>query len=687
MTVLYEAQRHVGRVHRHTVAIVQRRQRQFHRHAVYGADALLAKLQRGGHHDVQRLAAQHLAVGHSLHLHIAHSGCGEHTVADRANAAVGHPEGRPLRQCRGVAGGADAAYGNGQGRAHGEIVIVRRNDGVVKLVGGLGRRYHHQRGADGTGIAVGGTVHDRQIVVALLLGHERGRAAAVKIHGHNAPGVEHDLSNLNGAAAGRHGLLTAVHDHQHHAVVRRDAHAGTGGTAVIIIAAVSDDQFAVLHQQDAGTYGLCNVVFTGGVIRGAADDGGAVLEDGEEIFTARAVVLNTFHDQRTGGSTVGHVVEVGVHAHHRRVVGDIQIRVLRVGVARLGGVHLILHARHAPRCAHIVLVVGIDSHVTAGHVRRRNVIHQRLAVCGRGAAQRLGNAGRQRGGLAGIHGIVLVAGLVGDGARQRIQVVGKGIAAGRAQVVQIRQSAAAFQRGNGGVALVSGQHGGAKLLLGAGAGETAAQQEVRAELIRQAAVEIVGHDGADGLAARQVLHDVISVQITVQIQHAEAVHIVILGRIVVAQVLAVGAQLIGHLLHGGGRDGAVLLGIVHEVTDVAAPAAKVSVGHGGGSVCLHGVIGDIHAAEHVHKVHLVAVGQGEFLQAAQRGSAGAIGRILLRHIGSEIRLFLAGQHGPGAAGVFVHAAADVVNDQAHSVLARVLAGIGLCIALQHLQVG
>ena len=89
----------------------------------------------------------------------------------------------------------------------------------------------------------------------------------------------------------------------------------------------------------------------------------------------------------------------------------------------------------------------------------------------------------------------------------------------------------------------------------------------------------------------------------------------------------------------------------------------------------------------MHKVHLVAVGQGEFLQAAQRGSAGAIGRILLRHIGSEICLFLAGQHGPGAAGVFVHAAADVVNDQTHSVLARVLAGIGLCIALQHLQVG
>ena len=34
-----------------------------------------------------------------------------------------------------------------------------------------------------------------------------------------------------------------------------------------------------------------------------------------------------------------------------------------------------------------------------------------------------------------------------------------------------------------------------------------------------------------------------------------------------------------------------------------------------------------------------------------------------------------------------HAAANIVDDQTHGILARVLAGIRLCIPLQHLQVG
>ena len=686
LTVLHKAQHHVASVHRHLIAVIHSRQRQVYRHAIDGIDALLAEFQRGGHHNMERFAAQHLSIGHHLHLHAAHGGCGKYTVADGADAAVADPKGRTLRQLRGVSGCADASGRDGQAGAHSEVVVICRNNGMVKLVGGTGCGYHHQRRADRAGIAVGRPVHHRQLILALLLGNEGRRAAAVQVHSNDAPGLQHDLRNLNGAAAGRNRLLPAVHDHQHHAVVRSDAHAGAGGAAVVIITAAGDDNLAVLDQHNAAAHSLGNIVLICSVIRGTADDGRTVFQNGKEVFAASAVILHALHDQRAGGGTVGHIIEVGVHAHHRGIVGNVQLRLLRIGMPGLSGIHLVLHPGHAPGRADIILIVGVNSHIAAGHVRRGNVVYQCLSVLCCGAAQSLGNARSQRGGLAGIHAVIVVAGSVGDHARQLIQIVGKGIAAGCAQIVDIRQPAAGLQSRNSRVALISAEHRRPDLLLGAGAGETAAQQELRPEPIRQAAAEIVAHHRADRLAAGEAAHDVIGVQIAVQVQDAEAMHIVVLRGIVISQVLAVGAQLIGHILHGGGGDGAMLLGIVDQVADIAAPAAKVAVGQGGSGIGLHGVIGNVHAAEHMDKIHLIPVGQGELLQAAQRLSGGAVGGILTGHVIGKVCLFLASQHGPAAAGILFHAAADIVDDQTHRVLAGVLPGIRLRIALQHLQV-
>ena len=231
-----------------------------------------------------------------------------------------------LRQLSGISGRADAGDCDGQAGAHGQIVIVRRNNGVVKLVGGFGSRYHHQRGTDRAGVAVRGSVHHRQLVLSFLLGNKGGRSAAIQIYCHHASGIQHNLRNLDCTATGGNRFLPTVHNHQHHAIVSRDTHAGTRSPAVIVVAATADNNLTVAYQHDAATHGFGDIVFILCIIRRHANDRCAILEDSKEVSTASAVILHTLHNQCAGGCTVGHVVEVGIHADHRGVVGNVQIR-------------------------------------------------------------------------------------------------------------------------------------------------------------------------------------------------------------------------------------------------------------------------------------------------------------------------------------------------------------------------
>ena len=397
------------------------------------------------------------------------------------------------------------------------------------------------------------------------------------------------------------------------------------------------------------------------------------------------MVFNALHDQRTGRRTIGHVIKVSVYTHHRRIIGNIQVGLLRVRVPCLSRIHLILHPCHAPRSTHVVLIVGVNAHIAAGNIRRSDIVHQCLTILGCSAAKGLSHAGSQRGCFAGVDGIVVVAGLIGDPAGQLIQVIGKGIAAGGTQIINIRQATAGFQRSDSGIALISTEYCGANLLLGTDTGKTVTQQELCPEFVRQIAVEVAAHHGADRLAAGEILHKVIGVQIAVQIQNTKAMDIIVLRRIVIAQMLAVGAQLIGHVFYGSGGNGTILFCIVNKVTDITAPAAKVAVGHSGRGIGLHGVIGDVHAAEHMDKVYLIPVWQGKLRQTAQRPSRSAVSGILITYILGKFDLFFTSQHGPAAAGILFHAAADVVDDQPRGILAHMLTGIRLCVALQHLQ--
>ena len=141
--------------------------------------------------------------------------------------------------------------------------------------------------------------------------------------------------------------------------------------------------------------------------------------------------------------------------------------------------------------------------------------------------------------------------------------------------------------------------------------------------------------------------------------------------VIIEEILIVGrADFLGHLFHSTGH--ASIGGQLHEVADVAGPASQIS------GLLDAGMVGHVHAAEHMGKVHFIAVGQGEFFQRAQ--TLGVFPRAFLRcNIVYKGRIFRSAESVPRSGGVLFHTCADVVDNQSHRVLVgmlkRVLAGI------------
>ena len=141
--------------------------------------------------------------------------------------------------------------------------------------------------------------------------------------------------------------------------------------------------------------------------------------------------------------------------------------------------------------------------------------------------------------------------------------------------------------------------------------------------------------------------------------------------VIIEEILIVGrADFLGHLFHSTGH--ASIGGQLHKVADVAGPVSQIS------GLLDAGMVGHVHAAEHMGKVHFIAVGQGEFFQRAQ--TLGVFPRAFLRcNIVYKGRIFRSAESVPRSGGVLFHTCADVVDNQSHRVLVgmlkRVLAGI------------
>ena len=705
-----QLKRDVLRADRNGIFVIGGNQGKVYRLAVDGIDARLGEFQSVRLDHVERLAADHRLAGQELHLHASLFDAGKYAVLrDRADGLVRRPPSDIRWKLRRAAGHADAGGRKWKRRADRQVVIGRGDQRMIELRRDRRSGNDHQRGADGTLVAVGGAVYDRKRVAALLLGNEGGRAAAVQIDGSHAARVQHDLRQLFCAAACGERLLTAVEHHQDDLALRRDADAGAGMAAVIVIGRAVHNRLAVLDQIDAAADGLLDLILIGGIFTGAADHGRAILQDRKEARRrCAAVVFDTLHDQRAVGSAVRHVIEVRVDADHSIVMLHIIRRIGRIGMPLLGRRHLVGDTGHRPAERRIIcVIVRVDVHIVAGDIDRGNVIDDLLIVLCQRVVDRLRHAGNDRRRIRREHGIVSII-RVGFriGLRVRIdrvgavrvagqleQIVRKGIAARLAErliVGKVGQRIRAFQRTDQRVAGVRFQHLAPDAFLCDHPAEAVGQEIRRAAFIRKTSRKVILSERAEASAEIHLRGEIERIHIAIEVGIGKRMIDLIERAVGHAEVSCpdVGRKNVHIRLRGVYSVRNVhVLGAVHQVGDIAGPAAHVGAGlYGGFRHALHlRVVRHIHRTEHMAEVSRIAVGQRKVLDVLQRRRRGSVRCVLLGNIGRKGCVFLAADHLPCAGRVALNARADEVDDERIDVLARIFRRVGLGVALQELQ--
>ena len=666
------AKRHILGVDLDQIPVVGGLQRQLCRLAIDHVHGVLGESQLRRLHNVQRLGTQHAAVRSlQLDLHVAQPRCGKHVVLQRANAFIGYCQLGALRQGDGAAGRRNAGNPHLQLRPDGQIIVVRSDDSMVEHVGGLGSRHHHQRRADRALVAVRRAVGHGDGIRTLRLCCKGRRAAAIQIDRRNAAGIQHDLCNLNVAAACGEGLLPAIQRHQDNTSVIGDAHAAARCALGIVVRGVGNGDLTVLDQPNIGANCLLDLALVGIPLLFAADDRRSILEDAEEVLAAHAFILDTLHHKGAGGPAVAHIVEVAVDTHHGAVIGDVAVAV-GIGVVLLRRLHLIRHADHLDLRAVVVAVVRIDIHIIAGDVRCGDIVHDLPIVLRLRHLDLLRDAGHQHGGLAGED---LVVGVRHLGACRKEQIIRKRVAAGLPQIgIYAIRDIAVLQCANTLIAKVGVIDCRTDVLLCGHAIKAILQEELDPDLICQVLGIVALHDGADGRAAIQLLQDIERIQVAVQVQNAEGMYV----RHVIEEVLViVGADLLRHLLHRAGNT--AIGGQLHQIANIAGPASQIR------RALDLGVIRHIHSAEHMGKFHGIAVRQCKLAQAAEAAGAGVVLCVLFRHIAGKHRLLRAAERRPCTGGILLNAAADIVNHKRHGFLFGMLPHKGACVCFKCCQ--
>ena len=666
---------HVAGIDLDQIAIISRFQRQLRRFSIDHIQALSGKLQIRRLNNMKGLGTQHAAVrSYQLDLHISQRFCGKHTVCQRTDALVRHLQLSAFRQSDRTAGRGNASGFYRQIRANSQVIIVRRDDRMVKHIRRLGSRHHQQRRADRTLIAVRGPIDHRNGLRTLALCRKSGRTAAVQIDCRNAAGIQHDLCDLNGTAARRERFLTAVQNHQDDPAVVGDAHAGTGSAAGVVIIRGGNSKLTVLYQPHGSADCFLDLALVGVPLCAAADNRRSILQDAKEILAAHAVIFDAFHDKSAGGGSVAHIIEVCVNAHHRAVIGDVMGRVRGIGMLFLRGIHLIRHTGHLPRGAIIIVIVGIDVHIIAGNICRRDVINDLLIILRQSHLDLLRDAGSQRRGRAGEYFEVRIRHLA---ARRLIQVIRKGIAAGLTQIgVYAVGNIGALQRADALVGAVGIINSRTDILFRRNTAKAVFQKELDPKRIRQILGIVVLHDGADGCAAVQLLQNIERIQIAIQIQNTKGVYF---RRVIEKVFVIAGADLLGHFLYRTGHS--AVGGQLHQVADITGPAAQIR------SILILGVIRHVHRAEHMGKIHRITVRQDKLVQAAKPTGAGSVLRILFRYIAGKCGLFRAAERRPCTGGILLDTAADIVDHKRHGLLCGMLQHIGVCVGFKCCQRG
>ena len=374
----------------------------------------------------------------------------------------------------------------------------------------------------------------------------------------------------------------------------------------------------------------------------------------------------------------------------------------------LGRRHLVGDTGHRPAERRIIcVIVRVDVHIVAGDIDRGNVIDDLLIVLCQRVVDRLRHAGNDRRRIRREHGIVSII-RVGFriGLRVRIdrvgavrvagqieQIVRKGIAARLAErliVGKVGQRIRAFQRTDQGIPGISAQDLAPDTVLGDHPAEAVGQEIRRAAFIRKTSRKVILSERAEASTEIHLRGEIERIHIAIEVGIGKRMIDLIERAVGHAEVSCpdVGRKNVHIRLRGVYSVRNVhVLGAVHQVGDIAGPAAHVGAGlYGGFRHALHlRVVRHIHRTEHMAEVSRIAVGQRKVLDVLQRRRRGSVRCVLLGNIGRKGCVFLAADHLPCAGRVTLNARADEVDDECIDVLARIFRRVGLGVALQELQ--
>ena len=336
------------------------------------------------------------------------------------------------------------------------------------------------------------------------------------------------------------------------------------------------------------------------------------------------------------------------------------------------GIHLITNSRHFPYRGIVVSIICIDIDIAACDIRCCKIIYDLLVIFRESHFGFLLNAGCQHGRGAGKNLVIVVFQL---SLRRFMQIVGKSVAAGATQIgVDTTRQITAFQCADTLIAAIGVIHRGTDVVLCRDTVKAVIQEEFCACSIGQVRRKVIFHNRTDRYTAADLLQDIKSIKISVQIQNAERVGI----RCIIKKILIViGPDLLGHFFNGSGYTG--ISRELEQVADITGPASEVC------RILVSGMIGHIHRTEHMRKVYLIAIWQSKNIEAAQSNSVGIVFCILLGYIAGKSRVFRTTESCPCTGRVFFYAAAYVIDDKCCWIFAGMFTGVSISISLKGSQ--
>ena len=537
---------------------------------------------------------------------------------------------------------------------------------------GILRCGHYQKGRTYRPlISIRRPVHHRDLLRTLAFCCKGRRSSAVQIDSGNTACIQHDLRNLNSAAAGRERFLTPIQYHHDYLTVIGNTHTGSGNATGIIIVLCGYCDLSVFYEYCRSTDSFLNLPFILLPLGAAANNRCAILQNTKEILTANTVVLYAFHYQRARRFAVAHIVEVRIDANNRLIVGNIVFCIIWIRVLFLSSLHLVCYTGHLPHGTIIVIVVGINRNIIPGDVCCRQIINNLLIIRCNCHLHLLFDARRQGRSIVGKYIIIRVVQQI---LCRLIQIIRKGIAASFTKIPAYTigkiRSLQGFDAFIGAIGLV---YRISDCFFARYVAKTVCQEELCADAVIEIQRKVILHNGANRKIVRQSVQNVECIQIAIQVHPAEGMNF----RIIIEEILTVCADFLCHFLHSTRYTR--IAGQLQKVANIAGPAAKIRC------ILVAGMVSHIQTPKHMRKFDLIPVGQREDIQIAKRTGIGALYFILRSNIVCKGCLFLAAERIPRTGGVFLNAAANVVDYQGNGFFLWMLPDKLICILFQNLQ--